>query len=729
VICTPQSDNWFQHNINFRNDRYNKNIKFKESDIDDIKFRCEVNYTRTESSSYYQATPLIVDDVMYWSGNAGYMGAAHIPCKVPTDEQCADIWVVNVRDVVYSDITLNFDTLSARVTPAYYETADKKGKIVSVAATPIVFGQASQHPEDWFKVSMRIFQLDAATGALDWVYKLDDPSMLDDTLHSAFTAPTIHKGIAYFGLSAALNANYISTAYLENKFPGQFPYQVRGQMIAFDLTAVSVKWRQYTIPKRPASLAPEDAWFSGGGVWSSGPSILERGCLSDLVIWGSGQLYSAPNDTIDCLNRNGSVYGTTYLGDSGGGCIDCYNEVNSTEFDIPLMSNSIIALDSNTGDVVWFHNEHGIDIWLVTCGLFSQTSGCLADIVPSFYPKGMTKILAPGPDADFSGAAGTVIKYEDKSYVAGLTKLNQLVVLNGNDGSVFWTADLGPGSVMGGSSFGFAYDPKSHTFIVAVTPSPMDETYYSSSPLQKLNSHRAANGVVYCTTAIVKAIDFETAKIQWEIVAPFHNDVSNLKPQLVGKCTDLNAGEVNSVDRFKHGLPTTHYLQHLAADPSIPVHVMLDPIGTPWQGTSAGAVMTPGVIGRGIYYWGISGGTIFATRITDGVTINAEGFSCEEGGFYGTGLMVTENRIAFGCGWRYPGQTLSPTMGSKVRVLQLNKHKDNDCNDGGDDDLYSRRGGHGRKLTRRNRGGRKVTRRNRGGRKVTRRNRGGRRKK
>ena len=676
-LSQHNSDNedWAQYNFNLKNDKYNKHVKIKENEIKNIKFQCEVNYTRTSSSSTYQATPIIVDDVMYWSGNAGYIGAAFLSTTIPSNGQCPDKWVINIREKIYGDVLfLGTSKLVARVTPAYYKDINNTGKIVSIAAAPVVFGEVSQYPADWARIGMRIFQIDAESGLVDWVRNLDNQLDIEDALHSSFSSPTIHEGVAYFGLSAALNANFASTPFMANLHPGQFPYHTRGKMIAFDLVYKTVKWKQFSLPSRPASLSPQDAWYSGGGIWTSGPSILKRSNLPDLVLFGSGQLYSAPNETIDCLNSDGSIYGTEYLGNTGGGCLDCYNQMDTSEFDIPLMSNSIIALNLDNGNIEWFHNAHGIDLWIATCGLFSENSGCLADFLPTFYPPQMKKILAPGPDADFGGAAPMLINYKNKVYAASLSKLNYLVILDTDDGSVFWTADMGPSSVVGGSQFGFAYDPHTSSLLIGVTPTALDVNAYSSlTPHLKLNSHKAANGITYCITAILKSVDFETAKINWEVVAPFHNDVNNLSIDLIGKCVDLDAGDKSTFDLFKIGLSVTHNLSHVSADPSIPVHVMTNPVNTPDQSVNAGGITVPGVVGKGIFYWGISGGTVFATRIDDGVTINPEGFSCEEGGLSGTGLSVTNNRIAFGCGLRSFGGLNINTGGSKVRVFELDK--------------------------------------------------------
>jgi alcohol dehydrogenase (cytochrome c) len=151
--------------------------------------------------------------------------------------------------------------------------------------------------------------LDARTGKPVWTKVWLDPRAGE----SSTMAPLVVKNLVIVGSSGA-------------------EYGVRGHIDAFDLETGNRVWRRYGVPKpgEPGSetWGNKDAWQRGGGsAWITGTYDPEL----DLLYWGT----SNPSPDFD---------GSVRPGDN-------------------LFTNSVLALDPDSGDIRWHYQFTPHDVW------------------------------------------------------------------------------------------------------------------------------------------------------------------------------------------------------------------------------------------------------------------------------------------------------------------------------------------------------------------------------
>jgi alcohol dehydrogenase (cytochrome c) len=148
----------------------------------------------------------------------------------------------------------------------------------------------------------KLLALDAKTGKKDWESKLADPR----AGYSETMAPQLYDGKVIVGSSGG-------------------EWAIRGFVAAYDAKTGKQDWRwDSTDPKSFEG----DSWKSGGGmVWTTPAIDPERG----LVIFSTG-------------NPNPDLNGTHRKGDN-------------------LWTDSIVALDVNTGKLKWAYQEVKHDVW------------------------------------------------------------------------------------------------------------------------------------------------------------------------------------------------------------------------------------------------------------------------------------------------------------------------------------------------------------------------------
>ena len=182
----------------------------------------------------------------------------------------------------------------------------------------------------------RIFCLDRKTGAIVWEASLD-PSELGSVI------PEIPVSfLAYGGDTAVIDQRVIvGVASIENALaPGDDTF--RGSVVAFDRFTGAELWRLYTTDDQ-ASPMPE--FGAGGGVWSS-PAIDRK---RELLFIGTGQAYECPPQFTDCPPAEfepGTLAG-------------------------PL-TDSLLAIDYRTGELIWHKQFTVDDVWGANTGLVGR---------------------------------------------------------------------------------------------------------------------------------------------------------------------------------------------------------------------------------------------------------------------------------------------------------------------------------------------------------------------
>jgi polyvinyl alcohol dehydrogenase (cytochrome) len=212
----------------------------------------------------------------------------------------------------------------------------------------------------------------------------------------------------------------------------------RGSVIAYDAATGERRWQTFTIseaavPLRKTSLGTQLSGPAGAAVWS------------------------AP--TIDPERRR------IYISTSNG---YTYPAANTT--------NSVIALDLDSGKRLWARQLTPNDAYLMGCGPNSKSETCPQELGPDFA-IGTSPILRTLPGGRRILAVG------QKSGLAW--------GINPDDGTVVWQHRVGQGSPLGGIEWGGAADER--------------HVYYPNA--DGLLGHKAAGGLA--------AIDLATGNRAW----------------------------------------------------------------------------------------------------------------------------------------------------------------------------------------------------------------------
>ena len=326
-------------------------------------------------------------------------------------------------------------------------------------------------------------------GQLLWMKQLDSHPAAVLTQSPAYFNGTLYIGVSSSEENLAANPNYHCCTF-------------RGSMLAVDAKTGNILWKTYTIPENGGI----PGGYSGNAVWGSTPAIDPS---RKLVYIGTGNNYTVPADVAD----------------------------GSTAIDPADYTDALLALDLNTGNIVWADSLMGLtaDAWTVACFATSQ--------------PGLTNCPDPkGPDYDFGQAPmliSTVIAGKKQDLVVAGQKSGILWAVDASTGQKIWRTDTGVGSALGGMEWGAAtdgkriyvanaaggfwaaYDPTTGANIWTTNdPNPYNTSYYAKdiSPLS------VANGVVYAgslggnpdqatTNPTMFALDAATGQILWQFAS------------------------------------------------------------------------------------------------------------------------------------------------------------------------------------------------------------------
>lgn len=298
------------------------------------------------------------------------------------------------------------------------------------------------------------------TGELVWLTKLDSHPRGLITMSGTF-----HN-----------RAFYVGTSSLEETVSIEECCTFQGSFAKLDTRTGAIIWQTFMLPDNNGSKGE----YAGAAIWGSSPSIdVQR----NLVFYATGNLYSAPLRIQQCIEKENNQTVPTHSEE----CIEPDNH-----------SNSIMALDLDTGKIKWYRQLGGYDVWFAACSNLS-TPNC---------PPG------PNPDADFGEAPMMLTAYINKTkldIVAAAQKSGIAWALDRDNGSIIWSTEAGPGSTSGGAIWGAATDEKRvYTNIVNG-----DRQNFTLKPS---NKSTMAGGWV--------AMDGSTGIIQWSTANP-SNATSN----------------------------------------------------------------------------------------------------------------------------------------------------------------------------------------------------------
>ncbi|KAG8366311.1 hypothetical protein BUALT_Bualt17G0066200 [Buddleja alternifolia] len=300
-----------------------------------------------------------------------------------------------------------------------------------------------------------VIALRRATGQLVWS-TLVDPGPLSVITQSG----TVYRREFYVGVSS-----------LEELLPAGQCCVFRGSLVKMDLRTGRILWQTYTLPDNGGNLGG----YSGAAIWGSSPPI---DIIRGLVYAGTGNLYLAPADVLECQARQNNQ--TT----PPSGLDQCFGP--------DVHFNSLMAFDISTGRIVWAKQLGGYDVFYFAC-LVPNNPDC---------PPG------PNLDADF-GEAPMLLRIVSngrlRDVVVAVQKSGFAWALDRGNGDIVWFTKAGPGSLEGGGVWGAATDgTRVYTNIVNGDNLPFT--------LKPSNRTTTAGGWV--------AMDANTGRIIWTTANP-----------------------------------------------------------------------------------------------------------------------------------------------------------------------------------------------------------------
>ena len=237
----------------------------------------------------------------------------------------------------------------------------------------------------------RVYRLDAISGNEKWIKKPNEHPLTTITGSITIYENEIFIPLSSVEIVTAINKDYECCTF-------------RGGIVAMNKFTGETKWKYHTV-NEPIETGFNDAdtkkWGpSGVPVWSSPTIDIKRG----RIYFGTGQNYSAPATN---------------------------------------MSDSIIAIDLNTGKKVWSFQSDDDDIWNGSC--VRDRINCDFDI---------------GANFDF-GASPVLISDESKGdlIIAG-QKSGTLYAIDPDKGKTIWKKRIGKGGEHGGVHWSLSSDGK-----------------------------------------------------------------------------------------------------------------------------------------------------------------------------------------------------------------------------------------------------------------------------
>jgi len=270
-------------------------------------------------------------------------------------------------------------------------------------------GDRQARPLAWFGDAVgNLYAVEAFTGRQVWKVKADQHPAATLTATPAYYNGTLYVPISSFEEAAAFNPGYTCCTF-------------RGSLVAIDAATGREKWRTWLVDE-PRPVAPtidgaQQMGPSGVPVWNT-PAIDRK--RNQLTI-GTGDNYSSPDTDL---------------------------------------SDSVLALDLDTGRIKWRFTETDRDTWNAACTMRELSKNCPDEHSPDF-DFGASTILAQ------DGIRKDIVLAGSKSGVA--------FALDPDTGKMLWQRRLGHGGVVGGINFGMA--SANSVLFVPVSDAPDGKTY------------------------------------------------------------------------------------------------------------------------------------------------------------------------------------------------------------------------------------------------------------
>lgn len=289
-------------------------------------------------------------------------------------------------------------------------TFDAVGEVrTAVIVAPWRAGDARARPLAWFGDAVgNMYAVEAFTGRLVWKVKADQHPAATLTATPALYGGTLYVPISSHEEAAAFGQGYVCCSF-------------RGSLVAFDAASGKEKWRTWLVgeprPNGANKAGAQQLGPSGVPVWNT-PAI-DPG--RNQLTLGTGDNYSSP----------------------------------ATE-----LSDSVLALDLETGRIKWRFTETERDAWNAACTMKDLSKNCPDE---------------DGPDFDIGASTVLTKDRNGREVLLVGSKSGMAFGLDPDSGKVMWQARLGHGGVVGGINFGLA--AANGRAFVPVSDAPDGKTY------------------------------------------------------------------------------------------------------------------------------------------------------------------------------------------------------------------------------------------------------------
>jgi polyvinyl alcohol dehydrogenase (cytochrome) len=314
-----------------------------------------------------------------------------------------------------------------------------------------------------------VYSIDASTGDLIWKVPIDQQPL------SRITGGTmLYKGRLYVPV-ASLEEPESSSANYEC-------CQFRGMVAALDTETGKQVWKTYTLPDPPTKRTTPDGKTymgpSGVGVW--GPLTIDP--KRNAIYFGTGNTFSAP--------------------DAG-------------------RSDAIVALNLDTGKILWIKQDEPDDVWHTGCPQGNPPPGFAPKPTRPARPANAAAYQPPpmpasyycpdpeGPDWDISSGAMLANLPNGRSILIAGQKSGMVWAHDpDNKGALVWMSDVSRGQIV----FGGAMDDENAYFafrsggVVALRISDGLERWYTPvTPQESMKTHPGFSAAITAIPGVVFA--------------------------------------------------------------------------------------------------------------------------------------------------------------------------------------------------------------------------------
>jgi len=194
-------------------------------------------------------------------------------------------------------------------------------------------------------------------------------------------------------------------------------------MVKLDIKTGEIKWQTKMLPDNDGKVG----FYSGAAIWGSSPSIDSK---RNMVYIATGNLYSAPPNVSACeeIQNNKTVR------DVPDPCISVNDH-----------SESVVALDLESGTIVWAHHLGGFDTWTVACLSNGPSSPNCPPVVGPDFDFGEAPMMLSVRTASHS-SRGADDDCEWLDIVAVVQKSGIDWALRRDNGTLVWDAVSAPTS-------------------------------------------------------------------------------------------------------------------------------------------------------------------------------------------------------------------------------------------------------------------------------------------